>query len=77
MTTPRLKVPGEPEDGDGDDGERRSHFIKGAVVSGFAVVPLKGVTLFLSNLNTHPFSPDSNWSFLRCTNMHDILFSRS
>ena len=39
MTTPRLKVPGEPEDGDGDgdgngdDSASRSHFIKGATVS--------------------------------------------
>lgn len=30
MTTPRLKVPGEPEDG--NDAGRGSHFIKGAVV---------------------------------------------
>ena len=40
MTTPRLKIPGEPEDGDGDgdgsgndDDARKSHFIKGAIVS--------------------------------------------
>ena len=79
MTTPRLKVPGEPEDGDGgggdndgEDSKRRSHFIKGAVVSLFQLFFLMMRFYYLLHLNAQPPHLPRIQSFLRCTKIQDI-----